>query len=306
MTERPAGERPGHLDIDAVSAFIDRDLHPDDVSEVELHLAACPACQREVLEIHATVLLLSGLPQYMPRRSFCLGGEHARAARRTRATWPTPWASPFTARGYPAAAQAVSDRYASAYAGLHAAALVIGALLLLVTSSDLFGIPPQPAAMLGPESVPAALNESPLPPPAAPAEPAARVAPAPSDAVMVTATAFAAESSYEMAAEQSDGTIADNRASEGLQATESEAPQAPVSATMSLTAAAIQAPPTAAAGLNQDAERETQEPVGAAAEEAIGETGEPSRLRLVQIALAFALAWLVVTIAGLRWVRRLR
>jgi hypothetical protein len=29
-------------------------------------------------------------------------------------------------------------------------------------------------------------------------------------------------------------------------------------------------------------------------------------LRLVEIALAFGLAWLIVTIAGLRWVRRLR
>jgi hypothetical protein len=31
-----------------------------------------------------------------------------------------------------------------------------------------------------------------------------------------------------------------------------------------------------------------------------------SRLRLVQIALFAILAWLVVTIVGLRWVRRLR
>ena len=79
MPDYPPGERPGHLDIDAVSAFVDRDLEAADLTTIEFHLSQCPACEREVLEIRTTVLLLSGLPQYEPRRSFLLGHEHARA-----------------------------------------------------------------------------------------------------------------------------------------------------------------------------------------------------------------------------------
>ena len=75
MTEHGPADRPGHLDIDAVSAFVDRDLPPDDLATIEFHLGECPPCRREFLEIHATVLLLAGLPQYAPRRSFVLGRE---------------------------------------------------------------------------------------------------------------------------------------------------------------------------------------------------------------------------------------
>ena len=82
MTDHHPADRPGHLDIDAVSAFVDRDLEPDDLTTIEFHLHECPACHREVLEIRTTVVLLAGLPQYTPRRSFCLGHEHARASRR--------------------------------------------------------------------------------------------------------------------------------------------------------------------------------------------------------------------------------
>ena len=76
MTDHHPADRPGHLDIDAVSAFVDRDLEPDDLTTIEFHLHECPACHREVLEIRTTVVLLAGLPQYTPRRSFCLGHEH--------------------------------------------------------------------------------------------------------------------------------------------------------------------------------------------------------------------------------------
>ena len=69
MTDHHPADRPGHLDIDAVSAFVDRDLEPDDLTTIEFHLHECPACHREVLEIRTTVVLLAGLPQYTPRRS---------------------------------------------------------------------------------------------------------------------------------------------------------------------------------------------------------------------------------------------
>ena len=88
MTDHHPADRPGHLDIDAVSAFVDRDLEPDDLTTIEFHLHECPACHREVLEIRTTVVLLAGLPQYTPRRSFCLGHEHARASPPPRLARP--------------------------------------------------------------------------------------------------------------------------------------------------------------------------------------------------------------------------
>ena len=308
MSDQPAGERPGHLDIDAVSAFIDRDLHPDDVRALEQHLAACPPCRREVLEIHATVLLLTALPQYAPRRSFMLTHAHARAARRSRTARGLPWPSQPAAHGYqvPAGPGIVADRYAGMLTGLHAAALVIGALLLLVTSSDFLGIPPQPAAMLREERAPAAVNEA-APPPAAPIEaPMARVAPAPTAVALMTATAFAQEASYGMVSEASDGTADNVLTSQGVETTADEAPAAPSSATTTIAAAVVQAQPTAAANLERGTAGESPESAGAVAERPLQGTSEPSRLRLVEIALAFGLAWLIVTIAGLRWVQRVR
>ncbi len=154
MTEQHPADRPGHLDIDAVSAFIDRDLGPDDLATIEGHLHECPPCYREVLEIRTTVVLLTGLPQYTPRRSFCLGHEHARAGRRRgRAPRGLSWSGPFAPSTYPASATASvthgdSGRAAGWLPGLQAAAMVVGALLLLVTTSDLIGMPPQPASWL--------------------------------------------------------------------------------------------------------------------------------------------------------------
>jgi hypothetical protein len=307
MTDQPTGERPGHLDIDAVSAFIDRDLHPNDLSALEQHLALCPACRREVLEIHATVLLLAGLPQYAPRRSFSLTAEHARAARRTRTSLERPWADPLSAHPYqaPAAARVAGYRSAGAFAGLHAAALMIGALLLLVTSSDFLGIPPQPAAWLEPEHLQTVTYQSVSPSqPATAVQPAARVASAPN--VMVTATALASEAPSAMVAEHFDGTSSDTGTSQGLTATGAEAPPAPPDAATSIAAAMAQARPTAVASLRQSATQAAQGTVGTVAARPLPRSAEPSRLHLVELALAFALAWLIVTIAGLRWVRRMR
>lgn len=307
MTDQPAGERPGHLDIDAVSAFIDRDLHPDDVRSVEQHLAECPPCQREVLEIHTTVLLLTALPQYAPRRSFILTHEHVRTVRRSRAAGGVPWSGQPEAYGYqmPTGAHVAAGRYAGAIAGLNVAALVIGALLLLVTSSDYLGVPSQPAAMLSEESGPAAVNE--VAPPAAPFRAAReREAPAPAAVPMMTATAFPRESSYGMASEAPNGTAGDVLTSQGVETSADEAPAAPSSAPTTGAPAAVQVQPTAAADLGQGTAGESKESAGAVAERPLQGTSEPSRLRLVEIALAFGLAWLIVTIAGLRWVQRVQ
>jgi hypothetical protein len=66
-------------------------------------------------------------------------------------------------------------------------------------------------------------------------------------------------------------------------------------------AAVTRAVPTPSSGLARGPETATDGADAPATTDA-----QPSRLRLAQLVLAFALAWLVVSIVGLRWVRDLR
>ena len=314
MTEHHPADRPGHLDIDAVSAFIDRDLRSDDLSTIELHLHECPPCYREVLEIRTTVVLLSGLPQYTPRRSFCLGHEHARAGRRrSRVPRGLSWVGPFVPSAYPASAtasvtQGESGRAAGWLPGLQAAAMVVGALLLLVTTSDLIGMPPQPADWLSETEAPISQIENlSAPAPEAPPAPAPAMAPA-SDSSRDSETASESapsatdpESSSSLAGVESGGTTSGDSASEEVLEDAESANTAPSDATNAALAAVTRAVPTPVSGLARSRETATDAADAPAATDA-----QPSRLRLAQLVLAFALAWLVVSIVGLRWVRGLR
>jgi len=301
MTDHHPADRPGHLDIDAVSAFVDRDLAADDLTTIEFHLHECPACHREVLEIRTTVVLLAALPQYTPRRSFSLGHEHARASRRSLPRGRS-WSGSFGSSGYPAsAASAVANAEAGRAAGwlpgLQAAAMVVGVLLLLVTSSDLMGMPPQPKEWLSDEAPVQQLDFR-----AAPAPESAPAVEAPSDSNGALRPASSdTKPSFKVAANPSAGTTSGNSASEEmLEDAESANPELSV-ATSAALAAVTQAVPTPGAGLARSPETATADADAPAATDA-----QPSRLRLAQLALAFALAWLVVTIVGLRWVRGLR
>ena len=303
MTEHHPADRPGHLDIDAVSAFVDRDPEPDDLTTIEFHLHECPACHREVLEIRTTVVLLAGLPQYTPRRSFCLGHEHTRASR--RASRGHSWSGAFALTGYPAssasAAYAQTGRAAAWLPGLQAVAVVIGALLLLVTTSDLMGMPPQPAEWFSEPEAPVTQMEfraAPAPAPAQPSAPALQVA---SDRDAAGPGSSNAETSFRVAANSAEGTTDGDSASQEVLGDAQTANKAFGVATNPALAAVTRAVPTPAAGLAQSPETATADDGAPAAAPA-----QPSRLRLAQLALAFALAWLVVTIVGLRWVRGLR
>ncbi|MBW3634092.1 MAG: zf-HC2 domain-containing protein [Chloroflexi bacterium] len=306
MTEHHPADRPGHLDIDAVSAFIDRDLRPDDLATIEFHLHECPPCYREVLEIRTTVVLLTALPQYTPRRSFCLGHEHARAGRRrTRVPRGLSWAGPFASSAYPASAtasvtQGESGRGAGWLSGLQAAAMVVGALLLLVTTSDLIGMPPQPADWLSePEAPIGQIENLSAPPPAmVPANDSGRDSETASESEPAAANT---ESSFTLAGNDSGGTTSGDSASEEVLEEAETTDTAPSDATNAALAAVTRAVPTPVSGLARSPGTATD---GADAPAATA--AQPSRLRLAQLALAFALAWLVVSIVGLRWVRGLR
>lgn len=282
MTDQYPNERPGHLDVDAVSAFVDRDFGPDDLAVIAFHLYECPACHREVLEIKATVLLLAALPQYAPRRSFCLGQEHARraAAGGLRAGGSAPaWpAAPGLSGTVPGPA-----RYGAWLPGLQTMAVAMGVLLLLVTMGDMLGVPgaTQQGFFVTPTAMAAtisAVDEVTAP---AALEQAAPKAPA---SVMRTADS------------ESDGTTDADSASQGVSAPKVQAP----TPTAASSAVAAIPPPTSVAG-----DAAPAPPVASEPNEAAPSAASPSRLRLVQLALAVVLGWLVVTIVGLRRVRAL-
>jgi hypothetical protein len=53
-----------HPEIRAqLSAYLERDLGPDERSQIETHLESCAACGSELRELRATVSLLRGLPE---------------------------------------------------------------------------------------------------------------------------------------------------------------------------------------------------------------------------------------------------
>jgi anti-sigma factor RsiW len=287
MPEHAPGDTPGHLDIDAVSAYIDRDLHDDDFAVILTHVTQCPDCAREVLEVRTTVFLLNTLPQYEPRRSFCLGHEHARAARRRAAQAAPAWdAGPLPASVAPASAPAAAPppRFTSWLPGLQVAAMVAGVLLLLVTVGDWRGF----SGDLSPQQF------------AAPTAAAGLTAEQPAPAAPAPNAAFLPESDSEQAVTTSDGTNAADSASEEMSGRSIS--RSAVVSTASAGAAAVTQP--LAGADTAPATVSTVTPEGA--ETAVSGREPGSRLRLVQIALFAILAWLVVTIVGLRWVRRLR
>lgn len=306
MPENHVPDNLGHLDIDTVSSYVDRDLSPDDLALIAIHLEHCSACDREVLEIRTTVLLLAGLPQYEPRRSFCLGQEHARASRRRdrfrEAT--TPAAVPL--REHPGAPVSLppDGRSGSWFSGLHVAAMVVGALLLLVTAGDLTGFvanAPSPLQLAAPTAA-AGLNPPPQGPmPSVQAPQAAPEAPADADlaAGPGAANSFA---SFQDTSTVAGGTEQSERASQGM--LESEEPATRLVTTVVGAAAVTQAIPTPGVGNASAGAAPTAKAVTSADRDP-GD-GRPSLVRIVQLALALALAWLIVSIAGARWVRRLR
>ena len=290
MPEHAPGDTPGHLDIDAVRAFIDRDLIDDDFAVISMHLTQCPQCEREVLEVRTTVFLLRSLPQYEPRRSFCLGQEHGRAARRraahTAPTWDSGSLPPsLTLDASPATNPPPPPRFTSWLPGLQVVAMVTGVLLLLVTVGDWRGL----SGDLAPQQLVAPTAAAGLP-----AEQAMPAPPAP-------AAAFQADEESKQPVTTSDGTNLADSASQDM--SEQSVSRSAAISTASAGAAAVTQPLAGADSAPAAVATVTPQSQDTATAASGREPG--SRLRLVQIALFAILAWLIVTIAGLRWVRRL-
>jgi len=112
---RPPANAARHLDLDTLTAYLDHELSDADRQDAEHHLRLCADCRQERDELRATVLLLRGLPQYAPRRSFRVGSERAM----------TPVNGGWLARLLPA------------LPAIRVAMVAVAMLLLVVVSGDL-------------------------------------------------------------------------------------------------------------------------------------------------------------------------
>lgn len=111
-----------------LSAYLDRQLEPARMAEVEAHLVACEACREELASLEQTVLWLRQLPPVRLPRSFVIPVAKPAPQRATTLGWT--------------------------YGYLRLATALAMALLVLVVSGDLFlqfGLGPQaPAALPAP------------------------------------------------------------------------------------------------------------------------------------------------------------
>jgi hypothetical protein len=180
--------------------------------------------------------------------------------------------------------------------------MIVGTLLLLVTVGDLSGLMPgePPAMQLAAPTAAAALpTPTMLPAPQAGLSEAATDQAATDGVVAPPPGAF--ETALQEEPRAGSGTEREKSASEQMLAANGPAQPRPRSVATSAAAAVTQAIPTpGASGAAAEPTARTAAPAGT------DNGGRPSWIRLLQFALALLLAWLVVSIAGLRWVRRLR
>ena len=62
-----------HIDDDALSAFVDQNLGPDDLARTRDHLDTCADCQERLDGLRSVAALLRQLPEIEPPRDFALG-----------------------------------------------------------------------------------------------------------------------------------------------------------------------------------------------------------------------------------------
>jgi hypothetical protein len=62
-----------HIDDDALSAFVDQELGPEETARTGAHLETCTDCQERLDGLRSVAVLLRRLPEVEPPRDFALG-----------------------------------------------------------------------------------------------------------------------------------------------------------------------------------------------------------------------------------------
>ena len=65
-------EHYGHLTTEQLSAFLDKQLTPQEQAVFDAHISTCPQCQQALAELRSTVALLRAMPRVEVPRSFIL------------------------------------------------------------------------------------------------------------------------------------------------------------------------------------------------------------------------------------------
>jgi hypothetical protein len=79
--ERAGDAAAPHLTPEQLSAYLDGDVAAVERTRQDAHLRDCPDCRDELVALRTTVVLLRGLPEYRPRRSFQLQPDQIAATR---------------------------------------------------------------------------------------------------------------------------------------------------------------------------------------------------------------------------------
>ncbi len=79
-----------HLTTEQLSAFLDKQLSPQEQAEYNVHLQTCQHCQQALADLKQTVALLHALPQPALPRSFVLPASQPAQATQTAPTPMTP------------------------------------------------------------------------------------------------------------------------------------------------------------------------------------------------------------------------
>lgn len=85
----PTGGMPPPIDDELLSAWLDGQVSRAERDAVDAAIAADPAVRAQATDLRATVALLRGLPQPVPRRTFILTPEQGAAIRPARVAWIT-------------------------------------------------------------------------------------------------------------------------------------------------------------------------------------------------------------------------
>jgi hypothetical protein len=296
-----------HLSLETLSAFIDGELSADERSSAGAHLSTCQKCQDELQSLRATTTLMRSLPEIRPARSFQLGPEYAEQARGAAGS---NWLS----------------RMLELMPALRAATAAVALLLVVVVAGDVLtntdgGNQAQEQSAVTTNSTSTTLAQGFAPTVAiptntpsdtimmeseAPTEPASQSdnaapagAAAEKESTEASEESAAQEDTQVSAAQAEDSGEADESRAAEPESTENPAPSLGAPAPTETVTSSPTVEPTATATAVPTS---TATPVPSKASGT--SNGDVSNWRIAEIALGLLLAWLIVTLVGLRRFRR--
>ena len=94
MEQRGQQGRQQHLTNEQLSAYLDRQITPQEQASFDAHLASCAQCRDALAELRATVLLLRAMPRSEVPRSFTLPASVSNDSSVPTASNITPFPTP--------------------------------------------------------------------------------------------------------------------------------------------------------------------------------------------------------------------